>query len=209
MTSPGRISGALDGHPWLTRACASDAGVLLLLNTCGHTELHRQGRQSLLDSLRDHLATLGLPSPRRWRLLDAMPNAMDPAAVVRLLKMPRPRVVTPVAEHQLDNCWKLSLRLPLDLIHFDDHFRKAPVLPGVVQVGWALGLAAPRLGTSTDCREMEALKFQRLLRPGDPLELSLRYEDEPGAECGKLHFAYHLDGEHCSSGRLRVARTHD
>ncbi len=209
MNSPERIAGALDGHPWLTSACASDAGVLLLLNTCGHTELHRQGRQSLLDSLQAHLATKGLPSPHDWRLLDTMPDAMDPAAVVRLLKMPRPRVATPMAEHQLDGCWKLSLRLPLDLIHFDDHFRKAPVLPGVVQASWALAFAAPRLGTATDCREMEALKFQRLLRPGDQLELSLRYEDEPGAERGKLHFAYHLDGAHCSSGRLRVAKTHD
>lgn len=209
MKSPERIAHALDGHPWLTSACTSVAGVVLLLNPRGHAELHRQGRQALLDSLQAHLTTQGLPSPSDWRLLDAMPDAMDSAAVVRLLQTPRPRLPTPTAEHPFEGGWKLSLRLPLDLVHFDDHFRKAPVLPGVVQVNWALVLAAPRLGTSVHCREMEALKFQRLLRPGDQLELSLRYEDEPGAERGKLHFAYRLDGAHCSSGRLRVARTDD
>jgi 3-hydroxymyristoyl/3-hydroxydecanoyl-(acyl carrier protein) dehydratase len=98
--------------------------------------------------------------------------------------------------------------LPSDLILFDDHFRTAPVLPGVVQVAWALALAAPRLGTSNHCREMEALKFQRLLRPGDRLQLDLHYEDEPGTTLGKLHFAYRLAGQHCSSGRLRVTLAH-
>ncbi|MEP7185303.1 MAG: hypothetical protein ABI767_05630 [Rhodanobacter sp.] len=209
MKSPERIAGALHGHAWLTSARASDAGVLLLLSPRGHAELHRQGRQSLLDSLQAHLTTQGLPAPREWRLPDVMPDARDTAAVARLLEAPRPRVATPTDEQQLDGCCKLTLRLPLDLVHFDDHFRKAPVLPGVVQVNWALALAAPRLHTSVHCREMEALKFQRLLRPGDVLQLSLHYEDEPGAERGKLHFAYHLDGAHCSSGRLRVVQTDD
>jgi 3-hydroxymyristoyl/3-hydroxydecanoyl-(acyl carrier protein) dehydratase len=209
MTLPERISGALENHPWLTSAYASDAGIVLLLNAWGHAEVHCQGRQSLLDSLQAHLTAQGLPAPRAWRLLDAMPDVMDDAAIVELLKASRPKMATPVAERHLDGIWTLSLRLPLDLVHFDDHFRKAPVLPGVVQVSWALALAAPRLGTSTHCRDMEALKFQRLLRPGDQLELSLRYEDEAGAERGKLHFAYHIDGAHCSSGRLRVVRTHD
>lgn len=206
MTTAERISGALGGHPWLTNAWASDAGVLLLLNASGHAELHRQGRQCLLDSLQAHLTTQRLPSPRDWRLLDAAPDVMDAAAIVRLWQTPRPLIATPSAEQRVDGGWKLSLRLPLDLVHFDHHFRNAPVLAGVVQVGWALALSAPRLRTSPRCREMEALKFQRLLRPGDHLQLSLRYEDEPGAERGKLHFAYHLDGAHCSSGRLRVAQ---
>lgn len=209
MTPSERIAGALDGHPWLTKAYASDAGVLLVLSADGHAELLRQGRQSLLDRLRAQLTEQGLPTPRDWRLLDAMPEVMDAAAMAQVLNTPRPRMVTPSAEHQLDGCWKLSLRLPLELVHFDGHFCKAPVLPGVVEVSWALALAAPRLGTSPRCQEMEAVKFQRLLRPGDQLELSLRYEDEPGSKLGKLYFAYHIDGAHCSSGRLRVVRIHD
>lgn len=203
------VAAVLAGHPWLTDVHAGDAGVLLLLSPCGLAELHRQGRQSLLDALQVQLTAQGVRYPPDWRLLDAATAAMDAASVDHWLKAPRPRVATTLAEQQWDGCWILTLRLPLDLIHFDDHFRKAPVLPGVVQAHWALTLAATRLRTSLLCREMEALKFQRLLRPGDQLELTLRYEDEPGAERGKLHFAYRLDGAHCSSGRLRVATTHD
>ena len=208
MSPAERSCRVLDGHPWLAGAWASEAGIALLLNADGLGELHRQGRQSLLDALQASLVAHKHESPRHWRLLDVVPEATDAEAIDQLLQIPRPRVATPLSEQCVDGCWKLRLRLPLELIQFDGHFRKAPVLPGVIQAGWALALAVPRLGTATVCREMEALKFQRLLRPGDQLELSLRYEDEPGAERGKLHFAYHLDGAHCSSGRLRVARTH-
>ncbi len=103
-------------------------------------------------------------------------------------------------EREVDGAWTLRLRLPPELAHFAGHFPGAPVLPGVLQVQWALALAAPRLGITPRCREMEALKFQRLLRPGDEVELELRLD----AARGKLHFAYRIDGTHCSSGRLRV-----
>lgn len=199
---------ALADHPWLDGAWAGHTGALVLLSRDGQAEFHREGRQSLLDTLQLQLTTQDLVTPRVWRLLDAPPPATDQATIERLLDTPRPRHVTPLAEQETEGHWKLTLILPSDLIHFDDHFRKAPVLPGVVQVAWALALAAPRLGTSTRCRELEALKFQRLLRPGDPLELDLHYEDEPGAARGKLHFAYRLAGQHCSSGRLRVTLAH-
>jgi 3-hydroxymyristoyl/3-hydroxydecanoyl-(acyl carrier protein) dehydratase len=203
-----RSARRLSEHPWLTGAWASDAGVLLLLSRSGHAEFHREGRQSLLDKLQDHLAMQHLPAPGDWRLLDAPPPATDEDSIDRILSVPRPQMVTPVSEVEHDGHWTLTLVLPSDLVQFDDHFRKAPVLPGFMQAGWALALAAPRLGTSPRCHEMEALKFQRLLRPGDRLELSLRYEEEPGSERGKLHFAYHLGGQHCSSGRLRVVPAH-
>jgi 3-hydroxymyristoyl/3-hydroxydecanoyl-(acyl carrier protein) dehydratase len=198
----------LADHPWLDGAWAGNTGALLLLSRHGQAEFHREGRQSLLDTLQSQLVTRHLAVPRDWRLLDAAPPATDHATIERLLATPRPRQVMPIAEHENAGLWKLDLVLPSDLIHFDDHFRKAPVLPGVLQVAWALALAAPRLGTSGHCREMEALKFQRLLRPGDALELDLHYEDEPGTTLGKLHFAYRLAGQHCSSGRLRVTLAH-
>ncbi len=92
----------------------------------------------------------------------------------------------------------LQLSIPADLAYFPGHFPQAPVLPGVAQVEWALRLAAKRLGTSPRCREMEALKFQRLLQPGNRVTLALRF-DRPR---GKLHFAYRDGDAVYSSGRL-------
>ena len=96
-----------------------------------------------------------------------------------------------------DGC-TLQLRVPTDLAYFPGHFPQAPVLPGAVQVAWALRLAASRLGTSPHCREMEALKFQRLLQPGDRVTLTLHHDGVRG----KLHFAYREGGTAYSSGRL-------
>lgn len=100
--------------------------------------------------------------------------------------------------------WQLQLQLPADLVYFDGHFPPAPVLPGAVQIAWALQLAAPRLGTSTSCRELEALKFQQLLQPGDRVTLSLRLDAR-----GKLHFSYRRGDIAYSSGRLLLGETHE
>ncbi|GGA37201.1 acyl-CoA synthetase [Dyella nitratireducens] len=103
-----------------------------------------------------------------------------------------------VAEHQQDGVWTLALLVPRDLVYFAGHFPQAPVLPGVVQIAWALALATPRFGTPARCKRMEALKFQRLLRPGDRVELMLRYDT--GRQT--LHFAYRDGDKAYSSGRL-------
>jgi 3-hydroxymyristoyl/3-hydroxydecanoyl-(acyl carrier protein) dehydratase len=204
--NPAHVRTHLASHPWLAEAHAGSQGALLLLNPSGHAALRRHGRSSLLTTLQSHLAA---NTAYQLRLLDAAPGELSPPAVDRWLDTSRPDCALPLAESEHDGRWTLTLQLPLELVHFDDHFQQAPVLPGVLQVGWALALAAPRLGTSVHCREMEALKFQRLLRPGDRIELGLRFEaDADDAGRGKLHFAYHLDGAHCSSGRLRVERAH-
>lgn len=92
----------------------------------------------------------------------------------------------------------LRLSIPADLDFFPGHFPQALVLPGVAQVAWALRLAASRLGTSPRCHEMEALKFQHLLQPGDTVTLVLRHDRARG----KLHFAYREGDVAYSSGRL-------
>jgi 3-hydroxymyristoyl/3-hydroxydecanoyl-(acyl carrier protein) dehydratase len=103
-----------------------------------------------------------------------------------------------LSEHEHDGVWTLTLQVPDDLAYFPGHFPQAPVLPGVVQVAWALTFAAQRFGTPARCRVMEALKFQRLLRPGDRVALTLRHD----VARHKVHFAYRAGDTACSSGRL-------
>jgi len=45
---------------------------------------------------------------------------------------------------------------------------------------------------------MEVLKFQQLVRPGDTVELTLRFDPVRS----KLHFAYRNATAPCSSGRI-------
>ena len=139
-------------------------------------------------------------------------NGGPPQLMVRGMGQPIANLVSLVTQFTgrqvvdktgLTGNYDFELELPLDLACFADHFPDAPVLPGVVQIGWALELAAPRLGTPTTCRGMDALKFQRLLRPGDRIELTLRYD----AVRGRLHFAYRTGDAHYSSAHLRLEST--
>jgi len=60
-----------------------------------------------------------------------------------------------------------TLRVPADLTFLEGHFPGFPVVPGVVQLRWALRLAAALLGHEPRLASVEALKFRELLRPGD------------------------------------------
>ena len=100
------------------------------------------------------------------------------------------RVAPPEAE--------LRLLIPGDLKYCRGHFTGAPVVPGVVQLKWAIEAASRHLEASGDFAGAEALKFQRALVPGIAATLTLKWL----AADGKLYFSYHSDAVPFSSGRL-------
>ena len=186
-------------------------GAVLALSPSGVHVLRNQGRRTLTETLRRYLAghceTIALP--RRWRLLLELPYSsqgkLPQSQIDALLKTPRPTRVEPVSQEERDGEWLLQLQVPLDLAHFTGHFPQTPVLPGVVQVDWAQQLARDLIDQLPPrFAGMEVLKFQQLVRPGDTLQLSLRFD----AERGKLYFAYHNGDAACSSGRILLEQAH-
>ncbi|VXB49083.1 AMP-binding protein [Pseudomonas sp. 8AS] len=203
---------ALLGHEWVADARLgviqqgrAYLGALVALSPSGLHALRNQGRKTLIETLRQHLAghCEALALPRRWRLLAELPYSsqgkLAQAEVERLLASERPTRVTPRSAVEQDGEWQLELDVPPDLAHFTGHFPQTPVLPGVVQVDWAQQLARELIADLPPrfCG-MEVLKFQQLVRPGDRLQLSLRFD----AERGKLYFAYRNGEAACSSGRI-------
>jgi 3-hydroxymyristoyl/3-hydroxydecanoyl-(acyl carrier protein) dehydratase len=202
---------ALASHPWVSEArlgVVQDKraylGALLALSDSGLRALRNQGRKALLGGLRQHLAghCEALALPRRWRLLRQLPgNAqgkLPQAQVDALLQAPRTLLPERLSQRQADGQWLLELEVPLDLAHFTGHFPQTPVLPGVVQIDWVLAIAHELMPLPPRFAGMEVLKFQQLARPGDRLQLTLRFD----AERGKLHFAYRHGDKACSSGRI-------
>jgi len=191
------IARRLRTHPWVDDAQCGDAagtpGALVALTREGVDALCRQGRQLVADTLQQHVGASLI-----FRLFDDMPSLVSASQIDALLQAPLPRDALLEHEHERDGAWTLALRIPLDLIYFPGHFPKAPVLPGAVQVAWALSMASPRLGTPVRCTVMEALKFQQLLRPGDRVELCFHHDPLRR----KLHFAYRHGEQAYSSGRL-------
>lgn len=159
----------------------------------------------MTETLRKHLASHceALALPRRWRLVRQLPyNAqgkLPHAQLDTLLQAPRPLQAERLSATRHDDQWQLELGVPLDLAHFTGHFPQTPVLPGVVQIDWALAHARELIDQlPPQFRGMEVLKFQQLARPGDRLSLSLRFDRERS----KLHFAYRNGDAPCSSGRI-------
>lgn len=203
---------ALVAHEWVTDARLgviqegrAFLGALLALSPAGLHALRNQGRRTVTETLRKHLTghCEAIALPRRWRLLLELPYSnqgkLAQSTVDELVAAPRPTRVEPLKAEQVDGEWQLELDVPPDLAHFTGHFPQTPVLPGVVQVDWAQQLARGLIDDlPTRFCGMEVLKFQQLVRPGDRLQLTLRFD----AERGKLYFAYRNGEAACSSGRI-------
>ncbi|WP_350447179.1 AMP-binding protein [Pseudomonas solani] len=208
---------ALGEHPWVAEARLGVVqegraflGALVALSAEGIHALRNQGRRAVTETLRRHLAghCEAIALPRRWRLLRQLPwssqGKLPQALVETLVKAPRPKTVEPLASREADGEWQLELEVPLDLAHFSGHFPRTPVLPGVVQIDWAQQLARQLMDLPPRFAGMEVLKFQQLVRPGDRLQLSLRFD----ADKGKLYFAFRNGEAACSSGRILLVAAH-
>lgn len=193
-------------------AGAPRLAALVALSARGLHALRNQGRKSVVDALRTHLAARfeSLAVPRTWRLLRHLPaNAQGKLPQSEFEAAAGPRPVAPVAipadlPGQADNERRYTFEVPYDLAYFSGHFPAAPVVPGVAQVSWAMSLAERDLHPGLEFAGMEALKFQRLLRPGDMAVLTLKWD----AAKQKLYFAFTVNASPCSSGRILHGASH-
>lgn len=71
--------------------------------------------------------------------------------------------------------FELEFALAPEASCFRGHFEQAPVLAGVVQLGWAFTLAERKLNQQWHFRGMKSAKFQRLILPPVSLQLSVEF----------------------------------
>ncbi|MCY1043149.1 AMP-binding protein [Corallococcus sp. bb12-1] len=159
------------------------------------------GRRSLNQALREKLAPHFESSalPRRFRYLEAMPvnsqGKSTEAALAALFDPRRPpfQVLERAPERVL-----LSVDVQEGSPFFDGHFPGTPILPGVVQVEWALLLGREHFALPPDFLRMETLKFQQVIPPGTQLTLELTW----AAESGRLGFKLTSAAGAHASGRI-------
>lgn len=107
-----------------------------------------------------------------------------------------------LAERSSPSGYEFELRVPPQLACFTGHFPGLPVLPGVVQLGWACDLANPRYSLPACFTHIAALKFMQVVKPGELLALALGYD--PARR--EIFFSYRdAKGAECSSGRIGYA----
>jgi 3-hydroxymyristoyl/3-hydroxydecanoyl-(acyl carrier protein) dehydratase len=82
---------------------------------------------------------------------------------------------------------ELSLSVPESLLYLRGHFPGFAILPGVVQVDWAIRYGRQYLGVGSAAATTVQVKFRKPIRPGRPFELRLDYNGEQrrlSFECG-------------------------
>lgn len=181
----------------------------VVLSAEGRSYLSAHGKFSLNQTLRMALAkhVEAVALPRRWRYLESMPiNAQGKTTQAQLLALvatmdnsalptkPRCEIIEQESLRQL-----LRIIVPADLLYFRGHFPIAPVLPGVVQVDWALHFAREFFGLAKKFRGLSGLKFQQIIGPETPVYLELVYKPDKHA----LQFKYFSDvGQHATGTAL-------
>jgi len=101
-------------------------------------------------------------------------------------------------ERRREDGLEQRIRIPEKLACWPGHFPGHPVVPGVLQVHWAMALAGRWLGAAPAVRSIEVLKFKQLLLPGQELTLRVTHGRRP--ESFLFEF---VDGDEVfSSGRV-------
>lgn len=91
-----------------------------------------------------------------------------------------------------------TLQMEPELLAFQGHFPGQPILPGVVQMDWAVQLGTAAFGDLGRFDGIHQLKFQGVIRPGETVELSLQVD----ADHRRLRFAYAVGAERRSAGTV-------
>ena len=107
---------------------------------------------------------------------------------------------TIVALQQDDRRATVRLSLAADAEVFRGHFPERAVLPGVVQIDWAMRLANRCFGISEAVADDFQVKFSRIIEPGMELILTLELD----AARQRLSFEYRANGQVMSSGRVKL-----
>lgn len=170
-----------------------------LIESGGKLALNRRLRQQLAGVVES------VAIPRRWRYLDQLPVdaqgktthgqlcALLGASPDSRPRVPNVRLLERAAQRVL-----LEVTVPATLFYFDGHFAVAPVLPGVVQIDWAILYGREYFELAPRFRAIHALKFQNVIRPESPVRLELTHDISKGS----LNFQYSSDSGQHAGGRI-------
>jgi 3-hydroxymyristoyl/3-hydroxydecanoyl-(acyl carrier protein) dehydratase len=176
-------------------------GARIVLSVEVGETLRRDGRVVLLKALRRHLAAYfdAVVLPRHWRIRRAMPvgtHGKIPAQAVARAFAVREEGFELLAEWDDADERAFEMRVPHTLVHFAGHFPGLPILPGVVQVDWAMRLAHEWVSGVCMLASVEQLKFMMPVPPGALIKLALKHD----AARRRVAFVWRLGERSCVSG---------
>ena len=213
------IAARLKAHDWVQDALALAAAartgggrratkttVLVVPSAAGVRVLRTRGKRHLVAEWEHDLIRhrLGTAAALDWRLVEG--PAVGPQVPARVEGRPAwMPIVSDLVPDPAGGGLDCRLRVPYDMAIFRGHFPSAPIVPGVMQVGWAVELARAHGLARGPLTGIGATKFRRMLRPGMCLDARL----ERDARSGQVHFRYTCGHTVVSTGRLQFGAGHD
>jgi acyl-coenzyme A synthetase/AMP-(fatty) acid ligase/3-hydroxymyristoyl/3-hydroxydecanoyl-(acyl carrier protein) dehydratase len=175
----------------------------IVLSPQGRDLLDETGKRALNQQLRDLLQDTIEPVawPRRWRYLQQMPTdaqGKTTRALLLALLDERPRLPHVQVLSRAALRVELSINVPANLLYFDGHFSQAPILPGVVQVDWAIHYGRQYFDLLPRFLAINALKFQHVIQPERAITLELNHDTLKNS----LNFRYFSSSGAHASGRI-------
>ncbi|TNE44089.1 MAG: hypothetical protein EP343_30520 [Deltaproteobacteria bacterium] len=203
----------LNEHPWVKESslCVTQRATgrevlaaVVALSVEGKQELASQGSKKLRAGFKAHLVRHVEQEvlPKRWAWVNALPrNAQGKVtqdAVLAYFQPTSSRWPTVLEFHAEAQQRTWTLHVPEPYLYCDGHFEEQAIVPGVVQLQWVLHFASQALAASVQVTQMEAIKFQHILCPGDTCTLQM----ELNLEKPKLRFKLSKNDTVYSSGRF-------
>ncbi|WP_395061835.1 AMP-binding protein [Paraburkholderia silvatlantica] len=195
-------AGVAEVRTVLLEGCSRERiGALVVLSAEGRETLRRDGRVLLLKALRRHLAAWfdAVVLPRHWRIHGALP--VDSRGKIQAQAVARAFAASVegfelLAQLDEPEGRTFELRVPHTLVHFAGHFPGLPILPGVVQVDWAMRFARDWVPGVRALASIDQLKFTMPVPPGALLKLVLTHD----AARRRVAFAWRVGERDCASG---------
>jgi acyl-coenzyme A synthetase/AMP-(fatty) acid ligase/3-hydroxymyristoyl/3-hydroxydecanoyl-(acyl carrier protein) dehydratase len=206
----------LGEHPWVGASALvplsgrrQSIGALVVLNAGGRYQLEARGRRAVAQALRKHLAEHYEPVllPRHWRFREQMPvserGKISHSALQALFAMDDnvslfPELLQVGCDDRDGHKVVLDLHVAPSLAHFAGHFPGLPIVPGVVQIDWAVRYGREHLAIDGHFSGLESVKFLALVFPGTNLRLALRWDPRTRY----LAFSYSAGQRKVSAGRI-------
>ncbi len=208
------MQNVLTSHQYIS-ACAPTVvhgkrkcvAMVAVLNPQGQAFLLKHNKLALNTLLKKYLNQHfeAVVLPRKWRYTTQLPaNAQGKMTQQNLQDMfnsspTRPKYPLTTQQNKIsDEEIKLALNIPENLHWFDGHYPDQPIVPGVIEIDWAIHFSKTHFNLDVNFRGIEALKFHELIEPNDDIFLHLTYKKEDK----KLHFNFTSKTSKLSSGRI-------
>lgn len=203
------IEAQLQRHPFVSQCTTTRLegtsrtriGALVVLSDAGKQALRADGRVALVKTLRRHLAAYFdlVVLPRHWRFREALPydarGKLQAHTVASAFDVCADGY-TMLTESHMGDERVFEMHVPRTLAHFAGHFEGLPILPGVVQIDWAVKLSRLHAPTANGVASIDQLKFTAPVPPDAVLQLTMTHE----AARRRVRFAYRLGARGCTSG---------